>query len=253
MKEGATDHPAPRRTVMSPGINHTAATRAASGLMTAALLAIVLSAATPGALAQERRSWTLRDSLPSGSVDDAGILRRHSLGIDLLVSNGGFGFGTFYRREFSGDLSAFIDFSISEAKDDDEVQYFNFYGQSFTLGKINRFLILPLMVGVQKRLFEHDILDNFRPYVNAAVGPTMIYVFPEREEYFTAIGKGRPRYTAGGYLGAGAYFGSERSNLLGLNLRYYFIPYPAGIEGLRGVPKKQFGGFFITINFGSAW
>lgn len=180
-------------------------------------------------------------------------LRTHSIGLDILLSNGGIGMGTFYRREFTEDFSGYVDFSISESKDDDERQYFDYYGRSYTVGKVNRFLVLPLYVGVQQRLFRDQILDNFRPYVNAAVGPTMLYVFPENEEYFTAIGKGRPEYTVGGYVGFGAYVGDEKSNLLGLNIRYYVIPYPPGIEGLKGVPRKQFGGFFITINFGNAW
>jgi hypothetical protein len=187
------------------------------------------------------------------SREDGQALRPHALGLDFLISNGGFGLGTFYRVEYSDEFSAFIDFSISEAKDDDEVTYFDYYGRSYTIGKVNRFLVMPLFLGAQKRLFKDDILDNFRPYVNAAAGPALIYVFPEREEYFNALGRGHPEYTLGGYVGVGAYFGSEKSNILGLNLRYYFLPYPGGIEGLEGVLKKQFGGFFITLNFGNAW
>lgn len=190
------------------------------------------------------------DTIPATAT---GSMRPHALGLDLLVSNGGFGLGTFYRREFSDDFSVFLDLSVSEVKDDDEVQVYNYYGESYTLGKVNRFLILPLCLGVQKRFFQEDILDNFRPYLSAAVGPTMIYVFPEREEYFTAISHGQPEYTIGGYIGGGAYFGSDKSNLFGLNLRYYFIPYPSGLEGIRGRAKTQFGGFYITMNFGTAW
>ncbi|MBI1807672.1 MAG: hypothetical protein HYR76_11535 [Ignavibacteria bacterium] len=179
---------------------------------------------------------------------------RNSWGIDLLVSTNGFGMGTFYRHEYTENLSGYLDFSISEAKDDDEKEFIDYFGNTFTPGKINRFLVLPLYVGVQQRLFSDEIVDNFRPYVNAAVGPTMIFVFPYQEEYFSALGKGRPKYTVGGYIGLGAYFGSERSSLLGMNIRYYFIPFPGGLESLENVPpKKQFGGFYITLNFGSAW
>ncbi len=180
---------------------------------------------------------------------------RNAWGINLLVSTNGFGLGSFYRHEYSEDLSGFLDLSISEAKDDDEKDYYDYYtGTRYTPGKINRFLVVPLLFGIEKRLFADEIVDNFRPYVNAAVGPTMIYVFPYNEEYFSALGHGRPRYTAGGYIGLGAFFGSERSNLLGLNIRYYFVPYPAGLPSLETVaPKKEFGGFFITLNFGSAW
>jgi hypothetical protein len=186
----------------------------------------------------------------------------NSMGIDLLVSTNGFGLGVFYRHEFSDDFAGYLDFSISEAKDDQEVEFIDPYtGITFVPGKANRFLNLPLMVGVQKRLFKDEILDNFRPFVNAAAGPTMIYAFPYNEEYFSALGHGRPAYTFGGYIGAGAYFGSERAALFGLNLRYYWIPYPGGLtsmehrsySGTTTVLKKEFGGFYLTFSFGSAW
>lgn len=178
----------------------------------------------------------------------------NAIGIDLLVSANGFGLGTFYRHEYSDDLSGFVDFSISEAADEKEIEFIDPYtGQTFIPGKVNRFLLLPLLVGIQHRIFREDITDNFRPYINLAIGPTMIFVFPYDEEYLTAIGKGRPKYTFGGYAGVGAYFGSERSSLLGLNLRYYFLPYPGGLESMRNVYMKQFGGFFVTMSFGSTW
>ena len=199
-----------------------------------------------------------QDTLPSSAYqlkpdEPIPIPHPNSWGIDLLVSNGGFGLGTFYRREYSDDFSGFMDFSVSETKDDDEKEFYDIYGRSYTPGKVNRFLILPLYLGVQKRLFKDDIVDNFRQYLNAAIGPTMIYVFPSNVEYFSAIGKGHPEYTLGMYAGFGAFFGSEKSNLLGLNLRYYYIPYPPGIESIQNVTKKQFGGFYITLNFGNAW
>jgi len=207
---------------------------------------------TTGGVAQPTKIG--RTALPdTGLAGDGRTLRPNAFGLDFLISNGGFGLGTFFRHEYSDEFSAFAVFSISEAKDDDEFQYFDYYGNSYTVGKVNRFLIMPLFLGAEKRLFKDEILDNFRPYVNAAAGPAMIYVFPENDEYFNAIGRGHPKYTLGACLGAGAYFGSETSNILGVNLRYYILPYPAGIEGLRGIPKKQFGGFFITLNFGNAW
>jgi hypothetical protein len=176
-----------------------------------------------------------------------------AMGVDLLVSNGGFGLGTFYRRAYSEDVAGFIDFSISETKDDDEREFVNYYGQIITPGKVSRFLVMPLFIGVQKRLFRDDIVDNFRPYVTAAAGPAILYVFPADQEYFTGISNGHPVYTAGGYVGLGAYFGSEPASVMGISLRYYVMPYPAGIESMRNVLKKQFGGFYIAITFGSAW
>ena len=181
----------------------------------------------------------------------------NAMGVNVLVSTNGFGLGTFYRHEYTDDFAGFLDLSISEAKDDNEVEYFDPYtGQSYVPGKVNRFLLFPLMAGVQKRLFKDDILENFRPFLEAGAGPTMIYVFPYDEEYFTALGHGHPQYTYAAFAGFGAYFG-ERSNLMGLSFRYYYVPYPKGIQsfdaGNGPSTKTQFGGFYITLNFGNAW
>ncbi|MBK7257041.1 MAG: hypothetical protein IPI01_04390 [Ignavibacteriae bacterium] len=195
--------------------------------------------------------------------------------IDVLISNDGFGLGGLYRRSFTQDLSGFISLSVSESKDEREFEYIDpYYGVSYTPGKLNRFLVIPLMVGVQYRLFREDIVDTFRPYINAGAGPAMIYQMPymdfidrgdgvkteEQVEFFKSIGRGHPQYTAGGFIGFGSNFGTERSNIFGVNFRYY-VTYMFG-EGLPSLydvrtrevsaRKKSFGGFVISLNIGMA-
>lgn len=192
-------------------------------------------------------------------------------GIDILLSNNGFGLAGFYRREFSRDLFGTITLGIAESKDDNEVEYIDYWGQSYVFGKINRFLLIPLHLGIQYRLFADDITDSFRPYVNASIGPSLILASPyidlntgEQIEYFKSLGKGRAHYTVGGFIGAGAYFGSDLGSLSGVNIRYYFVPVAGGIPSMFELPdregdplkvrrKKEFGGFFITINIGTAF
>ena len=195
-------------------------------------------------------------------------------GIDILVSNDGFGLGTFYRREFNQDLYGFATFSISEAKDDREVEFIDFLGNTFVPGKLNRFLVMPLIVGVQRRMFREEILDTFRPYINAGVGPTLIFASPYTEieevssglvfrqvEFFESLGKGKPYYTLGGFVGFGANFGGDQSNLFGVNFRYYLTYlFGDGIPSLydsstgkTAQKKTSFGGFFITINVGMVY
>ena len=194
-------------------------------------------------------------------------------GLDILISNGGFGAGVAYRREFTPDLAGTVSLSVSEAKDDKEVEMYNPYtGASFTPGKLNRFLVIPLMAGVQYRVFREEIVDTFRPYVNGGVGPAMIYQMPyvtlqtqpsgppqiQEVEFFESIGMGHPEYALGGFIGAGAYFGGDPSSSFGLNVRYYFISalgegLPSQYDPSTGYVtgyKKDFGGFFITLNVG---
>lgn len=202
---------------------------------------------------------------------------RNAWGLDIMVSNDGFGLGTFYRREFSDDLFGFATLSISESKDEREFEQYNPYSyQSFTPGKLQRFLVMPLMFGVQQRLFREDITDNFRPFVNVGVGPALILSAPFTEfktlatgvvqstqvEFFRSLGKARAHYTAGGFIGVGANFGSEKANVFGVNFRYYFtyifgggLPslYKERTAGEVLATKKDFGGFFITLNVGLAY
>jgi hypothetical protein len=193
-------------------------------------------------------------------------------GIDLLLSNNGFGAGGFYRHEFSDDLSGFVQLALSDVKDDSEVEYFDPYtGQSIVPNKKNRLLLIPLTFGVQYRLFKDEIVDNFRPYLSLGLGPSMIFVSPyanyysipmegggtftytEQIDFFKSLKYGQAKYTLGGYIGAGAYFGLDKGTLSGVSVRYYFIPYQSGIESLDHIPIKRFGGFFITLSFGSLY
>jgi hypothetical protein len=194
-------------------------------------------------------------------------------GLDLMMSNNGFGMGAFFRHEFSDELSWMASFAISDVKDEAEFErydyYGNSYGRSFIPGKKNRLLLMPLMFSMQYRLFKDDIADNFRPFVTAGLGPAMVYVSPyarpvtyylddstsyvdaEKIDFFTSLKYGKMRYTIGGFIGFGAYFGIEKGTISGISVKYFIVPFPNGIEVMEGGYIKNFGGLYITITFGS--
>lgn len=191
---------------------------------------------------------------------------RQAWGFDILISDGGMGAGGFFWRELTPTIAGFISLSISESKDNREVEFYNpWTGQKIVPGKINRFLVVPLHLGAQYRLFKDQIMDNFRPFISAGIGPSLIYATPYERSFFNALGYGKAYHTIGGFIGAGAYVGSDPSNLVGINFRYYFVPYFSGINSMdasvyepgnnqdeiRHLQKKQFGGFYITFTFGS--
>jgi len=184
---------------------------------------------------------------------------KHAWGVDVMLSGNGFGLGGFYRQEYTRDLFGVVSFAIAESKDDNEVEYYDWYGRSYVPNKVNRFLLMPLFFGAQYRLFADDITDTFRPYVNAGAGPTLILASPYEREFFNSLRYGRSHYTAGGYVGFGAYFGSDKGSLMGVNFRYYYIPVSGGITSMMNptdgtmIKKNDFGGFFITINIGSIY
>jgi hypothetical protein len=180
------------------------------------------------------------------------IFPNNAFGMDIMISEGGFGLGTFYRRQMTSKITLFSDFSISESKDDNEFQYYDYFGNPIPIaGKKNRVFLLPLNFGVQYRLFEKVIYDNLRPYINAGVGPSIVLTTPYEREFFNAFGYAQAHFAVGGYAGIGANFGLDKSSLVGINFRYYLIHFfNDGVENISGRFRKNLGGFYLTINIG---
>ncbi len=175
----------------------------------------------------------------------------NSWGVDLMFGEGGFGLGTFYRKAFSQDLSGFVDFSISELKDAREVQYIDYFGNTYTPDKVNRSFLFPVNVGAQFRLFSDVLTDNLRPYINIGVGPTVIVTTPYNQEFFSAFKYAKAHYALGGYIGLGANMGISKTNLIGLNVRYFYAHvFGNGIENLANQFRSDIGQLYITLNLG---
>ena len=178
----------------------------------------------------------------------------NALGIDVIFSEGGFGLGGFYRRQLSETFTAFSNISVSEATDPREFTYVDYYGNTYTAGKVNRAFLIPLNFGLQYRLFENVLTDNLRPYINVGVGPSIVLTTPYEKEYFSSFRWARAQYTIGGFVGFGANFGIDKSSLVGINLRYYIIHlFNKGVEILQDRYEKNLGGFFLTINLGTMY
>lgn len=187
-------------------------------------------------------------SVSAANYDDA-------LGLDVLFSNSGFGLGGFYHKVFSQKLSGFVNLGVTGTRKRDE---FERYVQSEenpeqwelrVPDKVNRVYTLPLTVGLRYRLFEQVIVDNFRPYVNVGAGPSLILALPYDREFFTSFAHAQTYLTAGGFVGIGAEFGGNKP-MLGVNIRYFYIPYTSGVESTMGDPITDFGGLFLTMNIG---
>ncbi|HVN48710.1 MAG TPA: hypothetical protein VMU30_07805 [Bacteroidota bacterium] len=192
---------------------------------------------------------------------------KHVWGIDFDLSNNGFGMGFFFRHEYDEEFSGMINFTISDVKDNNEVEQYDWYGNSVVPGKLNRLLLMPLFASMQYRLFKDDIADNFRPYIAGGLGPTMILVAPyatytpvvdisgnpymqqNQIDFFTSMKYAQLRYTFGGFIGAGLFFGSPQGSMTGLSFRYLYVPYAHGIEVMQGGSMNTFGGLFLTITF----
>lgn len=176
----------------------------------------------------------------------------NALGFDLMIGEGGFGMGGFYKYNYTKTLAAVIDFSISESKHEKEVERYDIFGFPLpVVGKKNRVFLLPLNFGVQYRLFYESLTDNLRPYLSAAIGPTMFVTTPAEEEFFKSFGSAKSKFGLGGYVGFGANFGTNSRNLTGINIRYYlFYLFDEGIEQYFDEYKTTLQQVSLTINIG---
>jgi hypothetical protein len=183
-----------------------------------------------------------------GAMNNAG-------GISLLFSRSGFGVGFFYNRDIYENTIAFASLYISGARNTDEFEYFDWDSGEYRVpNKINRLFNLPLMFGVKQFIFSGAIAQSFRPYLSAGVGPSLIMATPYEQGWFEAWGDVRAFVRPGGFVGLGAYVGSEGSTLIGVNLRYYYIPFGGnGLESIRNNPIEDFGGVFLSLSIGAKY
>jgi hypothetical protein len=180
------------------------------------------------------------------------VFPSNAWGMDIMFGDAGFGLGTFFRKQINVKWTAFIDASFSETKDDREFEYYDPYqGIFITAFKKNRVFQLPINIGAQYRLFERDLTENLRPYLTAGIGPSFIITTPYEEEFFSSFGNAQTHYAFGGYVGFGANFGLDKSNLVGVSFKYFYSKLiDGGVESLYGKEKTEIKGFFITLTLG---
>lgn len=191
--------------------------------------------------------------------------RANSWGADLMIGTDGFGLGFFYGYTFDDVLTTFVDLSLTEAKDNNQRDYYDPYYGQISPNKTHYIFRIPLFFGVQYRLFKDDIVENFRPYVSAGAGPVLLFVSPVQGDVFSSLWNGgTSKYTYGSFLGGGARFGFDRSTLFGLDVRYMMVPVPSGISSVvvpdpnrpgeyMPSPLQNADGFYISLNFGTTF
>ena len=191
------------------------------------------------------------ESPPDFKLPDT-VKFKNSWGLDLSVSTKGFGLGVFLRRKLNETTFLYSTLGFLTAKDEGEVEYIDpWTGQTFIPGKVNRIMVFPVSFAFQFRLFKGELVENVRPFVIAGVGPAFIFTTPYRMEFFSSLKYGRLYYTFNLFLGFGAYIGLDPNTITGVSVRYYLIPYPRGIESLKGRPLREFGGPGVALSFGT--
>ncbi len=193
------------------------------------------------------------------------------LGGQILLQNSGLGIGGYISRLVNQDIIFVAEISLSSIKDGREVAFFNRLGQKDIPDKANYVMQLPIQVGFEHRLFRASIEDNFRPFLHATTGPTLIWKSP----YFDDINgnqeldPGEPVYSTfgslshgnlelgwSGTISVGAHFGKllggTQSLRLGYTFTYFFEEIPLLEPSVRS-PATFVGSPSIKLSFGKLY
>ena len=199
------------------------------------------------------------------------------VGLAIALTNSGFGFGGYYGHAIGPRTSIVAELQIGAGKDEREVKFFGYFGNSYIPDKANYFLMLPLQVGFQHRLFAESIEDNFRPFVQVMAGPTIGWEYPyfrdcdangaydpsvqcadgstERTyDAFASFFRGHTVFGAGGVVAVGAHFGFSKKLTQGVRLGYTFNYFLNEVQLLEttveGGRQRFFGSPTISLTFG---
>jgi hypothetical protein len=208
--------------------------------------------------------------------------RSGSVGFELSLTNSGFGFGGYFRDSLSVHWALILEASIGSGKDEREVAFFNRFGQKSVPGKANYLIVAPVQLGMQRRLFSDAIEDNFRPFFQASIGPTLAWEHPyffdcngdgafdvridcngdgvigadegdERLSVYRSLSRGHALLGLGGTISFGSYFGHGKRGARGFRVGYTFNYYPTGTSLLEvdiNDPRRYFGTPSVAVFFG---
>lgn len=207
-----------------------------------------------------RPLWAQSDNSVSQPLYGNGI------GMNIALTNSGFALGGFWQRALTVHYTFITEFTLGAGKDAREQRFFNFWGESFIPGKANYLLMVPVQIGVQRRLFAEEIQDNFRPFLHFSAGPTLGWVSPYFDDLngdgvrqmnertfdsISAMPRGKARLGAGGTVAMGASFGRSRKATQSLRFGVSVIYFPKGVDLMEaGIRESGPQEFFVSPTIG---
>lgn len=232
--------------------------------MRSLVLALLIAAAP--AWAQGR----MAPALPDSTAERYGT----SGAVVFVLTEYGLGAGGALRGRLADDWSITAEISIGAGRDEREQSFGGVIGERTTPFKRNYLVLIPIHLGVERRLFRESVEDNFRPFVHVATGPTLGFQWPyfddldgdgrriegeDRFGFFEAISDGEARLGIGGTLGVGAFFGRGGSGARALQFGIRGVYFPIEVDLLELTPdvedpsRKTFWTPTVSFHVGQLW
>lgn len=176
--------------------------------------------------------------------------KRSHWAVGIMYTDNGYGLSGTYFRNIGRTTDLTLKLSISGVTDPSEVEYYDYWGNSYTAGKVNRVFLTSLSIGLKKNIFYDDIEGNFKPFIRGGVAPSFVMTTPYDRSFFKAFGYAQPGFAFGPYAGIGIEY--HESNTIGMSISadYYYLPvFGREILSLKDKAMSDLGGIQITFNF----
>ena len=225
-------------------------------ILTFAITISIMSAAAKAddlipALDEQDTTQTFSSPLSLTEIKSAATSYRNSWGIDLILSEHGFGCGPVFSFGLNKYTSLYSTFFISGARNTDEYQQWDYDRQEYRIpNKVNRLFQMPVTAGLKFYPNIGSLTSTFRPYISAGGGFAWILSTPYNREFFNAFHHSTSYIRPAASLALCADFGIGKS-LMSLEIKYYTIPFGGdGLESIRNHPLKDFGGLQLGLVLG---
>ena len=172
-----------------------------------------------------------------------------SWAVGMLYAENGFGlFGT-YSKRIGRTTATMFRLSISGVSDPNEVENYDYYGNSYVRGKINRVYASTLSIGLMHNIFFDDIEGNFKPFIKGGIAPTLILTTPYDKSFFGSFGYTQTSFGLGVFGGLGIEYYESRSLGMSLGIEYYYIPVLGNeVTSIIGKNITNVGGLQFGFN-----
>ena len=100
------------------------------------------------------------------------------------LSTNGLALGGVYRFKLPSYMHLGVSLEFFAIRDDDEFQFYDYYGYPYKINDRNRMFAIPLNIELKKRLFTNYIEDDFRPHLLVQSGVMYAMNFPREQNIF---------------------------------------------------------------------
>jgi len=203
------------------------------------------------------------------AVDQDSSRVERSRGLQVLLTNSGFGLGAYTGRSLGTDLAIQLEASLAAVKDEREVAFFDRFGRRDVPNKANYLIEIPILLNLERQVFSSRIENNFRPFLSISAGPLLGWVYPyfddenangrldDGESTFdvvSGISEGALQSGVAGSISFGARFGTPGQSGYGVRFGYRFSRFSEPIALLEEeikAPERFYGTPIILLYFGT--